>query len=142
MMDKFTKCFIVASLIYLLLGSSLGVLMVLRPSEWRSMEYYLIPSHAHLNLIGWVSMLIFGVAYHIFPRFSGRLIYSTKLAWLHFWLAQAGLAGMAIFFFLNRWQEGEWKRQVAVSGILMFISICCFVYNMLVTLLAKEESHG
>ena len=138
-MDKYAKWFVVLSLIYLFIGSFLGLLIAVSSGEWKGLDYYLIPSHTHLQLIGWVSMLIFGVAYHILPRFTGRLIYSRKLAWLHFWVAQIGLIGMAVFFFLNRLQEGEWKKELAVSGSLMFISFCCFVYNMLVTLLSKLE---
>ena len=97
-MDKFARWFVVCSLIYLLLGSVLGLVMAVYTGEWQGLEYYLIPSHAHLNLVGWVSMMIFGVLYHILPRFSGRDLYSSKLAWVHFWCAQFGLIGMVVFF--------------------------------------------
>ena len=136
-MDRFARYFVIASLIYLFLGSSLGVAMVSIHGEWGGLEYYLIPSHTHLNLLGWVSMMIFGVAYHVIPRFSGRQIYSRKLGWAHFVLAQFGLVGMAVFFFLNRYQECQWKGPLMVSGLLMYLSICFFVFNMLKTMLSK-----
>lgn len=139
-MERFSKWFVVSSLLYLLVGSLLGVTMALYSAEWKGLEYYLLPAHTHLNLIGWVSMMIFGVAYHILPRFSGRPLYSRKLAWLHFYMAQAALIGMAIFFFLNRLQEGAWKRWVAISGILMFISFSLFIFNLLKTLNPREAS--
>lgn len=116
--------------------------MVFYSTEWRNLEYLLIPTHTHINLIGWVSMLIFGVAYHIIPRFSGRLIYSRKLAWLHFVFAQAGLIGMAVFFFLNRLQEGEWWMGLKISGAFMFSSIILFVFNMLKTLLERRDANS
>lgn len=133
-MDRFAKGFVIASFIYLLIGSLLGVAMVSHGGRWKGIEYYLIPTHTHVNLLGWMSMMIYGVSYHILPRFSGRPLYSRKLAWLHFYLAQAGLVGMASFFFLNRLQEGEWETALMVSGITMFISILIYLFNMLKTL--------
>lgn len=112
--------------------------MVLVPG--RGLEYYLIPTHTHINLLGWMSMMIFGVAYHILPRFSGSPLYSRKLAWLHFIFAQAGLIGMAVFFFLNRVQQGTWQIPLMISGLLMFLSICLFVFNMIKTLLGVRSA--
>ena len=137
-MDRFEKWFVLVSLMYLLIGSFLGVIMVTYSTEWKGLEYYLIPSHTHINLLGWMSMMIFGVAYHVLPRFSGRLLYSRKLAWVHFVLSQVGLVGMALFFFLNRLQEGEWKNWLMLSGMLMFLSIMLFVFNMLKTLCSPQ----
>ena len=138
-MDLFAKLFVASSLFYLLAGSSLGLAMVLHPTEWRQMEYYLIAAHTHLNLLGWVSMMIYGVSYHVLPRFSGRPLYSKKLAWAHFVLAQAGLIGMSVFFFLNRLQEMAWKKELALSGALTWISICLFVFNLLKTLVSPQN---
>lgn len=136
LMDRFARYFVVCSLVYLLFGSTLGVSMVLFSKEWSGIEYYIIPSHAHLNLVGWVSMMIFGVLYHILPRFSGRSLYSQRLAWIHFWCSQIGLVGTVLFFFLNRLQEGRWRMGLMASGIFLFFSIVVFVFNMFKTLIA------
>ncbi len=113
--------------------------MAMKTGGWQGLEYYLIPSHAHLNLVGWVSMMIFGVAYHILPRFTGQPLYSRKMAWAHFILAQAGLIGMAGFLFLNRWQTGEWATGLIISATLLYFSICLFIWNILKTILARRE---
>jgi cytochrome c oxidase cbb3-type subunit 1 len=133
-MDRFSKAFVIASLIYSVIGASLGLFMAWPSPESGERLYYFLPSHTHLNLIGWVSMMIYGVAYHVIPRLSGRPIYSKELAWMHFALSQLGLVGMAVFFALNRIEEGRWGLWLAGAGTLMFISILVFVFNMLMTL--------
>jgi hypothetical protein len=54
------------------------------------------PVHAHLNLLGWVSMALFGLIYHAFPAAA-----ATALARWHFWIHQLALpplmAAVAVF---------------------------------------------
>jgi cbb3-type cytochrome oxidase subunit 1 len=45
-------------------------------------DYTLAPAHAHNNLLGWVSMAIFGLYYGLVPEIAAR-----RLAGVHFWLA-------------------------------------------------------
>ena len=132
-----TRYFVLAAVVYLVLGASLGVTMMLGRlrGDWSGWDYYLIPSHAHLMLLGWVSMTIFGVAYRMFPAVLVRRLYSSRLAWAHFWLANTALIGMALFFFLSRVQEGRWLLPLAVSGSLQFVGVLVFAYNVLRTAL-------
>lgn len=132
-MDRYALAFIKASLAYLGLGVLLGLAMVLAPAEY-ALPYRLLPSHAHVNLLGWVSMMIFGVAYHVLPRFSGRPLYSPGLARTHFWLGNLGLAGMAVFFALNRWQAGRWQVPLGISGMIQGSGMLLFVFNLWKTL--------
>jgi hypothetical protein len=49
-------------------------------------DFTLAPAHAHLNLLGWVSMALYGLFYHAVPE--------AAVGWLpraHFWVATAGL---------------------------------------------------
>lgn len=125
-MDKITISFIRASLIYLVIGATAGVILFFWPSQitiYRSI-------HAHINVVGWLSMLVFGVAYHILPRFSGQPLYSPRLAWTHLWLANIGLIGMVIF-----WAEANRRGQpfltiTGVFGFILALSFYFFVYNM------------
>ena len=57
--------------------------------------------HSHLNMLGWVSMMIYGVGYHILPRFMGRPLYSNKIGEAQFYLANISLVGMLLFYSLN-----------------------------------------
>lgn len=132
-----TPHFVLAGVAYLLLGAILGLLMLLGRARgaWVSWDYYLIPSHTHLMLLGWVSMTIFGVAYRMFPAVLVRKLYSMRLAWAHFGIANIALIGMALFFWLNRLQEARWLVPLAVSGSLQFVGILIFAYNIFRTAL-------
>lgn len=138
-MDKFARAFVVASLIYSVIGACLGVCMAWPSPNRAALVYDLLPTHVHINLVGWVSMMIYGVSYHVIPRFSGRSLYSRKMAWAHFALAQAGLIGMAVFFVLDRTQGGRWEIGLAASGTCLFASILLFASNMLMTMTVKAE---
>ncbi len=48
-------------------------------------DHLLSPAHAHLNLVGWVTMGLFGLYYRLTPAAAGRL------AWVQFALAFAGV---------------------------------------------------
>ena len=120
-MSQVTLRFIKASLLYLLTGISMGLLMLLWP---RWMGVYL-PIHAHINLLGWVSMLMFGVSYHILPRFSGKQLYSEMLASLHFWFANIGLIGLS--FFLGA-AEAQRRRFRDTHYFVCINRGCCMLY--------------
>ena len=86
-MDVYVRNFIRASLFWLGAGVLLGVWMALTS---RAIIYR--PAHVHANLLGFVSMMIFGVAYHVIPRFTGNPLRSRSFATAHFWFANVGLA--------------------------------------------------
>ncbi len=129
-MDKEVVWFIRQSVIYFLLGTLLGVIFLFSPD---SANQDRISLHVHMNLIGWMSMMIFGVGYHILPRFSGKPIFNRKLETVQFWLASAGMMGMAIGWLLRSMVIQGGSEILIVSGVVMFISIVLFVYNMLRT---------
>src|SRR6476659_4084011 len=94
-MDSFAKAFIRASLIWFVLGITLGLAMAIHPA-WTIYR----PAHAHMNLVGFVTMMIFGVGYQMLPRFFGHPIHSRPFASAHIWLANLGLGGLGAGFLL------------------------------------------
>ena len=117
--------------IYFVAGVMTGLGMLLWPGE----AGYFIPVHVHLNLLGFMTMMIYGVGYHILPRFSGTYIYSPLIMKIQFVLANAGLVGMA----------GSWPFVIGgyyplsetllfVSSLLSVISVMLFAFNMLKTI--------
>jgi heme/copper-type cytochrome/quinol oxidase subunit 1 len=95
-MDWFVKAFIKASVAWLAVGITLGVAMALNP-QWTIYR----PAHLHMNLAGFVAMMIFGVAYHVVPRFVGVPLDSGRAAGIHWFLANGGLLVMVAGFFLR-----------------------------------------
>lgn len=134
-MDKISITFIKASFIYLVVGSTIGVIMFFWPS---GIGYYR-SVHAHLNVVGWLSMLVFGVAYHILPRFSGRPLHSLGLARAHLWLSNLGIIGLALFWSFATRRGEPFLTISGLFGAVLAISIYFFVYNMWRTIKAVGE---
>ena len=128
-MSTTTVRFIKMSLVYLAIGATLGMLFPVFP-RLLGLKY----AHVHLNLLGFMSMMVYGVAYHILPRFQGKALYSDRMAGIHFWLANAGLVGLAVFSALNAyWPTLPFKIPLAVAGLAEAVSIYLFVANMWLT---------
>jgi hypothetical protein len=56
----------------------------------------LILSHVHIQVFGWVGLLIMGFAYQAFPRFKYVSLWSPRLASISFWMAIAGISLAAL----------------------------------------------
>jgi len=134
-MDTFVRRFIIMSIIYLGISSLVGIAML--DSE-KAMALKFV--HSHLNMLGWVSMMIYGVGYHILPKFMGRQMYSKKLGEIQFWIANVGLVAMLVFYTLNVYSPSDALVTATVlAGVLEMVSISLFFYNMLKTLLPPVE---
>ena len=132
-MDRFVRNFILVSIFYLGVASLLGLCMLWNPSLM-SLKFV----HSHLNLLGWVSMMIYGVGYHVLPRFSGRPLKYPKMGEVQFWAANIGLIGMLFFYTLGVLKPGAPYPDLALAfGVVELVSIGLFFYNMLATLLPK-----
>ncbi len=140
-MDRFVKGFIVMSIVYLGISTVLGIFM-LGNQNMMALKFV----HSHLNMLGWVSMMIYGVGYHILPRFMGRPLYSNRIGEAQFYLANVSLVGMLAFYTLNVFDPGGMYRTLTVLfGVVQMFTIFLFFYNMLMTLLTKPEEqtdHG
>jgi len=72
--------FIRIAVLYALLGIGIGIYMA------SSHDFTQRDTHAHANLLGWVSLALSGLIYHAFPSLAQHV-----LAKLHFWLQNIGL---------------------------------------------------
>jgi cbb3-type cytochrome oxidase subunit 1 len=134
-MDRFVKGFIVMSIIYLGIAAVLGIVM-LANQNLMAIKFV----HSHLNMLGWVSMMIYGVGYHILPRFMGRPLYSNKVGEAQFYLANISLVTMLVFYTLNAYDPSSMYRMLTIiSGVVQAVAIFLFFFNMLMTLLTKVE---
>ena len=133
-MDGFAKSFIRASLVWFVAGITLGLAMAVHPA-WVIYR----PAHAHMNLVGFVVMMIFGVGYQMLPRFFGHPIHSRALAIAHVWLANLGLAGLVGGFLLAPHIGSASVPVTASGGMLWALGAYGFVYNMWRTFNAAER---
>ena len=134
-MNKVTLLFIIASLFYLCVGVTIGVVFTVHTN----LIGFLAPMHAHTNLLGWVSMMIFAVAYHVLPRFSGRPLYSETLANLHLIFANVGLLGLIIVWPLLRVYGTVTIQAIHIVAALFYaIGAFLFVINISKTVFGKD----
>jgi len=122
-MSATTIRFLKVGMACLILGALLGTLLAVPVTrdllsrapgaQWRL-------AHTHLNLSGFVLMTIFGIAYHILPRFAGKPLRSEAWAAVHFWIATFATAGMVIGFIAPAAALLLWTGSVAqLAGIIL-----------------------
>ncbi len=134
-MDKYAKAFIKASLIYLGIGVLMGVWMVLSPES----RFTLIRVHVHLLLLGFMAMMIYGVGYHILPRFMGRPVYSHRLGNIQAWVANITLVGLSVSWMTEASQGGVWHLLATLFGIGQGVAIFMFIFNLWKSMTPQTE---
>lgn len=72
--------FIRIAALYLVVGVTMGIVMGI------TQQFSLAPVHAHINLLGWATLAIIGVIYHVYPAAA-----TTRLATIHFWIHNTAL---------------------------------------------------
>ena len=128
-MEWFVKAFIKASLFWLASGVSLGVAMAAHP-VWT--VYRLV--HVHVVLLGFVTMMIYGVAYHVVPKFAGASLHSRRAPAWHWWISNAGLALMAAGFAIRVTDAALGTIVLTAGGTLSALGAYTFVYVLWRTL--------
>ena len=74
-MSELPLRFLLVAVVAAMIGMGGGIFMAI------THDFTLAPAHAHLNLLGWVSMALYGLFYRAFPELSGgRLPQVTFLA--------------------------------------------------------------
>ena len=86
-------------------------------------DHLLAPAHAHLNLVGWATMALFGLYYALTPPAA-----ATLLAKIHLGLAIAGVVvmvpGIAIVL------KGGGEGIAAAGSLLTAASMLVFLYTV------------
>jgi hypothetical protein len=73
------------AVVFVLVGIAMGIGMAM------SQNHSIMPAHAHLNLLGWVSLFLFGIYYERRPRLD-----ASKLALVQVTLWSAGTVVLTI----------------------------------------------
>ena len=101
--------------LYLIAGIALGIGMAASGNHtWH-------PVHAHLNLLGFVLMTLFGLFYRVIPAAA-----LTGLAKAHFWIyVPAHFAQMVLLALLYR-GYGAVEPVLALASVLVGVAVLCF----------------
>jgi hypothetical protein len=123
-MDRYTKGFVVAALVYFFLAAILGIWMGGSAyPEWVGF------AHVHLNLLGFMAMMIYGIGYFVLPRFNGKPLYCPAWPPVHFYLANIGLLGLVAT------AAGRPSLAFALFALVNIISVAMFAINIGATVL-------
>lgn len=130
-MDRYTKGFVVSSLVYFLLAAVLGIWVgSADTAPWVRF------AHVHFNLLGFMAMMIYGVGYFILPRFNGRTLRWPSWVPVHFYLANIGLIGM-VATFPDRPSAG-----FILSSALSVVAVAMFALNLGATMLIEPAAEA
>ena len=100
-------------------GMGLGIFMAV------SQDFTLMPAHAHLNLLGWVSMALYGLYYR------GAALLRIRLAWVQAGVATAGFVTMtgalaALLVTLDH----RFEALVGVGASLSLVAMALFLVQV------------
>ena len=133
-MDWFVRWFLKSSLVWLALGVALGVAMAVHP-VWTVYK----AAHLHMVLLGFVTMMIYGVAYHVIPRFAGHPLPSRTTPGIHWWMANAGLLLMVCGFIERATRATPGTIILSIGGTLSASAALVFVVMIWRTLDGPSE---
>lgn len=131
-MPTLARLFIKTGLLYFVLALALSVLLSAQnPLGLPANLNALRPVYFHAFMVGWVTQIIFGVAYWMFPKFTKEQPRrSERLAWAIYGLINAGLVLRIIgepLLTLNPQANAGWL--VALSAVLQLGAGWGFVIN-------------
>ena len=118
-MPRVSAAFFMTGALCLLIGMCWGMGMAMTEN------FVLAPAHAHLNLLGWVTMSIYGGFYALTQNSM-----SPRLAWINYGLATLGVAIMiptlAVFLTTGNQALGP---VIGIGGALNIIAILTFLVS-------------
>jgi hypothetical protein len=107
--------FLRIAMFYIIAGVALGIYMA------ASNNHLMHPVHAHLNLLGWVAMSLFGLFYRVIPEAA-----ETRLAKTHFWIyVPSHFAQMVLLTLLYQGYPAV-EPALGLFSILVGVAFLCF----------------
>ena len=116
-MPRLAKLYFQTAIIFLIVGLGMGLKMAISGS------HDVIGAHAHANLLGWVTMAIFGAYYALAPGKAEGMMARVQYAIYTF-----GVVVMTISLYLYLSGNPSMEPVVAVSSIITFIGVFLFAF--------------
>ncbi|MEZ5867505.1 MAG: hypothetical protein R3D46_03115 [Defluviimonas denitrificans] len=114
--------FFASGAVYVTIGMLWGIHM------GASQDFTLAPAHAHLNLVGFVTLALMGLFYHLTPRAA-----ASVLSRVHFGLATLGVWTMVPGIAMAETGRGE--GLAIVGSLLTAGAMAVFLVNLVVNVL-------
>jgi hypothetical protein len=119
---KISRNFLVIGSLYLLTGILFGIYM------GGTGDHSMAPLHAHINLLGFTLMTVFGIIYRLIPAMA-----DTIFARAHFWLHQIGalvLLVMLWLLFSGKITEAGMVPAAPIAELLVLLGVGAFAINL------------
>lgn len=133
-MPPLTRWFIKTSFVYFALSLLVGLVLAAQASwSFLPSTAAFFPTYFHLLAEGWISMLIIGVVYWMFPKYSlDRPRRSERVAWASYILFNAGLLLRLISEPANTLEAppvAVWAILLTLAALLQWLGGMAFVIN-------------
>ena len=118
---RFDVFFLLLAGVLLVVGVALGLVM------GSTHDFQLAPIHAHINLVGWASLAIFGLTYRAFPQLS-----TGTLPKVHFGFSSVGALLFPIGLYLAIFRDAP---GLAIGSSMLWLAGAIAFLAQLVRLL-------
>ncbi len=132
-MHSLVRKYIKTAIAFLFIGLAIGGWMIARRELWqRYATPYEISAHTHAIFVGFVVMMILGVALWLFPRpEKGDTQYRPALAEAAYWMLTTGTAARIAGELSRSYVANLWLRVgIVVSGSLQIAALALFFFTM------------
>jgi len=144
--DNYAAKFLMMGAVYYLLGCFQGSVQALRRVQELTHFNDFVIAHSHLTVFGTFVVWAVGSAYYVWPRVTGRKLWSDKLASWHLWLTIGGFTVMAVGLSAQGFVQGSmleyganfvdtvkemkpWWVARTVGGVAMDVALLLMVVN-------------
>ena len=130
-MPRVSAAFFAVAALLLLGGMALGQYM------GATENFQLAPVHAHINLLGWVTMALYGTFYAL-----TRGTMSDGLAWTNFVLSTIGVLSMipALGMLLISGDSAKWGPIAGMTGGIAMLGLLVFMISVFRELFRKRSA--
>lgn len=111
------------AVVYLLVGVIYGIVIA------ASHQYAFRSVHAHINLLGWASLALAGLMYHLYPVAA-----RSVLGRLHFFLHNAGLPVLLVSLHFYAGGMRQLEPVVALASVIVGLGILAFTVNVIMNM--------
>jgi cbb3-type cytochrome oxidase subunit 1 len=118
---------------FLLIGLGIGGWMIVRRELLgQPATSYETSAHTHAIFVGFVMMMICGVALWLFPRpDKNDRRYRPALAEAAYWMLTFGTVMRVVGELMRHWTNAEWLRLAIVAGgLLQIVGLAVFFYTI------------
>ena len=127
------RYFIKTSITFLLTGILTGLYMIISRNVFQTgYTYNMISAHTHILLVGFMLMMIMGVALWFFPRAEKEdKKYNPTLIWITYWMITFGTAFRFLFELLSSFVPLDFLSIfIAFSATMQVAAIILYFYSM------------